>query len=147
TLPRSSILDILPTFPVAIAQERVDSTVRDEQRPLLNLWHEHTGPQHTRCASTPIVRLPAPSRLSHVFPRLSDRHAGRQHRARHQLLGRLPEVPFPGARRVRRAVTLAAVPALFSACGSTGGSLGSAPTHPAGHGALHVRIRNLGHPL
>ena len=41
-------------------------------------------------------------RLSDFFLHRHGRHDGRQYRARHQLLGDIPEVPFAGPGRLRR---------------------------------------------
>src|SRR4051794_22542876 len=55
---------------------------------------------------------------------------GRQYRARDQLLGGVPEIPLACAGRIRRAIALAAVPAVFGRRRLTGRPVRSASHHP-----------------
>ena len=62
------------------------------------------------------------------------------------LLGRVPEIPVAGARRLRRAVALAAVPAVLRLCGRARRPRRSAPAGADRHGAVHVLLGRLGRP-
>ncbi len=89
-------------------------------------------PRSPRLRRAPLTRLPRP--LHHL--RADD--DGRQHRARDQLLGGLPEVPFARAGRLRGAVALAPLPAVLGAGGRAQRSL----RHPADHPGRHAPVRH-----
>ena len=70
-------------------------------------------PYAIMCASEAILRRAAPFGLSRSVRHLLFGNDGRQHRARDQLLGDVPEISFPCACWLRRPVTLVAFPSVF----------------------------------
>ncbi len=70
---------------------------------------------------------------------------GRQHRARHQLLDDVSEIPLAGAWRVRRPIALATFPLLLGARGRLGGSDRSTASYPDRHGIVHLRVAGMGY--
>ena len=82
-----------------------------------NLSHAPRSDARSARGRDPSVlrRAPAP-RLSLFLHRQRHRDAGRQRRARHQLLGDVPEIPFTGARRLRGDFALGAIPAVLGLC-------------------------------
>ena len=95
-----------------------------------------------------VVRLAAAFRIPRVLPRFGDRHARRQHRARHQLLGRVPEVSAPRRLAGLRSFHTGCLFCCFR-CRPVRArrSPGSPPPHPAWDAALRVRVDGLGDPF
>ena len=71
-------------------------------------------------------------------------HDGRQYRARDQLLGGVPEIPFTRAGGLCGAVALASVPAVFGRRRLAGRPVRSAPYHPVRDAALHRGVGGMG---
>src|SRR5258706_2827397 len=93
--------------------------------------------------ASPILRRPAASRLPHVSHRKCAGDDGRQRRPRNYLLGRVPEIPITGARRLCGAVALAAVSVVFERHRRPCRPCRSAPAGANRHGAVHVLLAQL----
>src|SRR6516162_1110556 len=100
-------------------------------------------PYRITSARAAILRRAAPSGLSRTVRYLFSGNDGRQHRARNQLLGRVPEIPFPSACRLRRPVALAAIPPVLGRLRRTCRSVRSPPPYPVRHGPVHVGLARL----
>ena len=86
--------------------------------------------------------------LSGPVHRLRAGHDGRQYRARDQLLGGVPEIPFARAGRALRCCRTGCRSCCFpSRVGGAGRPLRPAPHHPVRHAAVHRRVGRMGHFL
>src|SRR5215471_8874649 len=110
------------------------------------MWISNVGSRAYRITSAPaaILRRAAPFGLSRSVRHLLFGNDGRQHRARYQLLGSVPEISFPGTCRLRRPVALAAIPPIFGRLRRACRSVRSAPPYPVRHGPIHLGLARLG---
>src|SRR5262249_30813088 len=90
------------------------------------------------------VRGAPPPRLPPLLRAGPAQRHGRQHRARDQLLGDLPGVPFPDAGGIRRDQPLGAVPAFLGVRGRPGRSLRLSKAHSDLAGTLRTRLARVG---
>ena len=95
----------------------------------------------------PALRRPPLARLPLVLRARPDRDDGRQHRARHQLLGHVPEVPLAHAGRLRGHQPLGAVPALLLPRRRSRRPLRLPPADPDLAGAVHAGLGRVGRAL
>ena len=106
--------------------------------------HERNRPIHRHCRRKKGLRSPAPCRRQAVSDLFGAGHAGRQRRARDQLLDDIRKISFPGAGRIRGHFPLGAVSVVFGARRGTSRPVRSAPHHPDRHGAVHGCLGRLG---
>src|SRR6516164_11312151 len=96
--------------------------------------HVWSCPYPIASARAALFRRAAPFGLSRSVRHLLFGNDGRQHRARDQLLGGIPEISFPGTCRLCRPVALAAIPPIFGSLRRACRSVRSAPPYPVRHG-------------